>query len=260
MIKLQHRHRLWLLILSALILTLLAVFFSPIHQSRNFYDYADQRTILSIPNFWNVITNLPFALVGIIALKNVKKPETLTLEPTMRNAYLTMFWGLIAVCIGSGYYHLVPDAFSLMIDRIALSIVFMALYCIVLAEYISLSLGKRLLLPLIVYSTLSVVYWYITDITTGRGDMSAYVLVQVIPIIHLPVIIALFKAKFSHGRCYVFALVSYVISKWAESNDELLYELTNGFSGHSFKHLFAALGGYFVYWGLKKRQVLKKGR
>src|SRR5215468_7870367 len=32
----------------------------PILQDQNYHQFADQRTILGIPNFWNVVSNLPF--------------------------------------------------------------------------------------------------------------------------------------------------------------------------------------------------------
>ncbi len=32
----------------------------PISQDQNYHDFADQRTILGIPHFWNVVSNLPF--------------------------------------------------------------------------------------------------------------------------------------------------------------------------------------------------------
>jgi hypothetical protein len=31
------------------------------------HQFADQRTLCAIPNFWNVVSNIPFAIVGILA-------------------------------------------------------------------------------------------------------------------------------------------------------------------------------------------------
>jgi hypothetical protein len=36
----------------------------PILQDQSYHQFADQRTILGIPNFWNVVSNLPFLPVG----------------------------------------------------------------------------------------------------------------------------------------------------------------------------------------------------
>jgi hypothetical protein len=40
----------------------------PIPQDPSYHQFADQRTLLGIPNFWNVVSNLPFVLVGAIGL------------------------------------------------------------------------------------------------------------------------------------------------------------------------------------------------
>ncbi|MGC1960471.1 MAG: hypothetical protein WA683_22930, partial [Pseudolabrys sp.] len=40
----------------------------PISQNQNYHDFADQRTILGIPHFWNVVSNLPFIAVGAAGL------------------------------------------------------------------------------------------------------------------------------------------------------------------------------------------------
>ncbi|MCG7587479.1 ceramidase [Photobacterium sp. OFAV2-7] len=253
MTGISYANRLRLLLIIAIILAILTFYFSPITQSRNFYDYADQRAFLGLPNFLNVISNLPFLLVGTLGLKQFHTHHLNEIEPRIRFLYPSFFIGLVAAFFGSSYYHLAPNAFTLMVDRIPITIAFISLYCIVLSEYIKPVFGRRLFIPAAVYGVLSVVYWYATDVISGRGDLSAYVLVQVIPIIHLPLIIGLFKSPFSHGRYYLYALLAYVLSKWAESNDEQLYALLGGFSGHSVKHLLAALGGYMIYLGWIKR-------
>ena len=37
---------------------------APIPQDPSYHSFADTRTILGIPNFWNVISNAPFLFVG----------------------------------------------------------------------------------------------------------------------------------------------------------------------------------------------------
>lgn len=253
MARTERGDRIWLLILIAIILAALAFYFSPIRQSRNFYDYADQRVWLGIPNFCNVISNLPFLLVGILGLKRLTSFPTLALEPKISKIYFIFFSGLIAAFLCSSYYHLAPNAFTLMLDRIPITVTFIALYSIVLSEYVSIRLGQHLFYPAAVYGILSVIYWYTSDTISGRGDLSAYVLVQLIPVIHLPIIIWLFKPRFSHGGYYLYALLAYVLAKWAESNDEQLYSVLGVISGHSIKHLLAGLSGYLIYLGWRRR-------
>lgn len=239
-----------LLIVIALALGILAIYFSPIRQSRNFYDYADQRLLLGIPHFWNVVSNLGFLIVGIIGLRdNMRNP--LAINQSLSFAYQLFFISLIGAFLGSSLYHLSPGPFTLMIDRLPITIGFICLYCIVIAEYLSPTLGRTMLLPTLAYGVLSVIYWYMTDVIDGRGDMAPYVLVQLLPIIHIPLILWLYPNSHNPTRYYLYALGLYVLCKLAESNDDEIYELTSQVSGHCLKHILAALAGYCVYLGWK---------
>jgi hypothetical protein len=44
------------------------VLIPPISQDQDYHQFADQRTLLGIPNFWNVVSNLPFIAVGVSGL------------------------------------------------------------------------------------------------------------------------------------------------------------------------------------------------
>jgi hypothetical protein len=40
----------------------------PLLQDQSYHAFADQRTIFGVSNFWDVISNLPFAVVGLVGL------------------------------------------------------------------------------------------------------------------------------------------------------------------------------------------------
>jgi hypothetical protein len=44
----------------------------PIPQDQSYHQFADQRTIFGIPNFWNVVSNLPFLAVGAAGLRRFR--------------------------------------------------------------------------------------------------------------------------------------------------------------------------------------------
>jgi hypothetical protein len=44
------------------------IYLGPIAQDETYHSFADSRTIFGIPNFWNVISNLPFAFVGALGV------------------------------------------------------------------------------------------------------------------------------------------------------------------------------------------------
>jgi hypothetical protein len=41
----------------------------PISQDQSYHRFADQRTFFGVPNFWNVVSNLPFIAVGAVGLR-----------------------------------------------------------------------------------------------------------------------------------------------------------------------------------------------
>jgi hypothetical protein len=67
----------------------------PTPQDQSYHRFADGRTLLGIPNFWNVVSNLPFIAVGAVGLRQFyRHPETLML-----------FLGVFLTGFGSSYYH-----------------------------------------------------------------------------------------------------------------------------------------------------------
>jgi hypothetical protein len=54
--------------------TIVAAFLvKPMAQPLSYHDFADQRSWLGIPNFWNVFSNFPFLLVGLYGLSSLKR-------------------------------------------------------------------------------------------------------------------------------------------------------------------------------------------
>jgi hypothetical protein len=54
--------------------SLLALLFvPPIPQPQDYHRFADQQTVLGTPNFWNVVSNLPFIAVGAWGLQYFRR-------------------------------------------------------------------------------------------------------------------------------------------------------------------------------------------
>jgi hypothetical protein len=52
----------------------------PISQDQSYHQFADQRTLLGIPNFWNVVSNIPFIAIGAVGLRQFgRHPATILL-------------------------------------------------------------------------------------------------------------------------------------------------------------------------------------
>lgn len=161
---------------------------------------------------------------------------------------MTCFIGVALVSLGSGYYHLAPDNGTLVWDRLPMSIGFMALSVAVLANYVNPRLEKILLAPATILGLGSVIYWHYTD------DLRLYVLVQFLPLLMIPPVMLLFGATHKDRGYLLSALALYMVSKLAEHYDRAAFEGTGEIvSGHSLKHLLAALALFAVYWMLRRR-------
>ncbi len=127
----------------------------PIAQPLAYHRFADARTLLGLPNFWNVLSNLPFLLVGLAGLRWLLGHPGAS-ERVLRPAWLLLFAGVALVGLGSAWYHLAPSNGALVWDRLPMTLAFMALFSVVIGEHISLRLGRQALWPLLVAGVASV--------------------------------------------------------------------------------------------------------
>jgi len=227
----------------------------PIEQDIGYHIFVDQRALLGIPNFWNVISNIPFLLVGIMGLYSIFISQRIVFITELKIAYTLFFLGVSLVAFGSGYYHLWPDNASLVWDRLLMTIAFMALFSILIGEFTSTKLAKFTLWPLVAFGAFSVLYWYSTE-SSGEGDLRFYILVQFLPILVIPLILIFFKPKYTHTSGYWYLLSAYVLAKGLEHFDESINTILFSLSGHSLKHVVAALGIFFLLKAYNKRTLI----
>ncbi len=252
-IKFDLESKRQILLISIGLSLLIAIFFmQPIAQDQTYHQFSDQNTLLFIPNFWNVVSNLPFILVGILGLFAIHKQAIRGGLPELRAIYSVFFIGLIFTGFGSSYYHWNPNNASLVWDRLPMTISFMAFFTVILGENISTSFAKKIFYPLLTIGIFTVIYWIMTEMN-GVGDLRPYILVQFLPVIMIPLILWLYRSPFT-GQGYIVAvLIAYVIAKLLEHFDHEVLDILGIMSGHSIKHLVAALGTYFFYLALKQR-------
>jgi len=231
--------------------TIFGAFMAPkISQDLAYHHFADIRTLYSIPNFWNVLSNLPFIFVGLAGMVLAAKSSHTMLQE-LKPAYILFFIGITAVAFGSGYYHLWPSNQTLVWDRLPMTIGFMSIFAILIAEFISVKAGRTFFIPLVVIGIASVFYWDYTE-SINAGDLRFYGLVQFLPMLLIPLILLMYKPAFTHAGLYWAVLLAYGLAKIAEMGDQEAYELL-GLSGHSIKHLLAAAAPWMFYLALKKR-------
>jgi hypothetical protein len=231
-------------VLIAIALASLAIFaWPPIHQPLDYHRFADSRALFGLPNFWNVASNLPFVLVGIAGLAWLAAHVT-RVDRCLRAAWLVLFVGVVLVGLGSGWYHLAPGNATLVWDRLPMTLAFMAFFAIILGGHIDGKLARLSLWPLLAAGVASVLYWQRTD------DLRPYVLVQFLPVLLIPLIMLLYPRR-GTGPVWV-ALGCYVLAKLLELFDAQVFAALGGtISGHSLKHVAAAMGMWALLAGLK---------
>jgi hypothetical protein len=78
-----------------------------------------------------------------------------------------------------------------------------------------------------------------------------------IPLLTIPIVMILFHARYSHQWPLLVALGWYVLAKVSEANDRVMFVFSQGLvSGHTIKHLLAALGCFTILWMLQRRKPL----
>ena len=244
------------IIVAIVFITIIAVFsMDPIAQDPDYHNFADQRDIMNIPNFFDVISNLSFVIVGVMGMRLIGSGLATGGLPELQAVYMTFFVGVFLTGFGSAYYHFHPDNQTLLWDRLPMTIAFMALFSAIVGEYISSRIALKIFIPLLVSGIASVVYWHVSELN-GNGDLRAYVLVQFLPILLIPLILLLFDSRLN-GNKYIWGVIgAYAISKVMEFFDVPIYSALDVISGHSLKHLFAALATFIFYRALRNRQIL----
>ncbi len=244
-----------LLIFVAVAIAFVALLFPPIAQPLSYHNFADHRGWLGIPNFGDVVSNLPFAIVGVWGLIILLRPNAVKFsDPRKRWLYIVMFAGLILTAFGSAYYHLAPDNARLVWDRIPIMIVFMALLSAVIAERVSVVAGLALFPILQAAGIGSVLLWRASELR-GHGDLRFYASVQIYSILVL-LLILLLPAKYTRGYDFAVVVGFYVLAKILEETDKQVFALGHIVSGHTLKHLAAAAASYWILRMLQKRNFV----
>ncbi len=206
-------------------------------QNTAYHHFADTRTLWHIPNVANVLSNAPFVLValtGLVALRMMSVPRGVFIP------YATLFIAIGLTALGSAYYHWHPTTDRLVFDRLPMTLLFMTLLSIIIAELVTVRAGLTLFLPLLLLGIASILWWQHTE-RQGHGDLRLYGFVQFYPMICIPLLIGLFYTPTLNRPLLALAWMVgwYALAKICESFDAAIYSAID-ISGHTLKHLFSA--------------------
>jgi hypothetical protein len=134
-----------------------------------------------------------------------------------------------------------------------MTIGFAGLVTIIVAEFVSARAARMLLLPLLIVGFASVEYWAWTE-SRGVGDLRPYAIVQFLPMLMIPVILLTHKPVIGEARYFWWMLAFYVLAKLLEFFDADVFAFGDLISGHSLKHVAAAMTPTVFLYALISRR------
>ncbi|XBI22701.1 hypothetical protein VPH35_063693 [Triticum aestivum] len=194
-----------------------------------------------IPNTLNVISNIPFLSVGLTGLILCHYNSQAELW-----SWTLFFAGVTAVGVGSSYYHLYPNN---------MTIAFTSITAIFIIERVDDRAGTKSLAPLVIAGALCILYWSFFD------DLRPYAIIQFVPCIVIPVMAIVIPPMYTLAKILLFLffkLISgfYLLAKVEEAADKPIYRWAHDIvSGHTLKHLCAAMVPVFLTLMLAKRTI-----
>ena len=236
-------------------LCIVAAFLLPaVPQSLEYHHFADRRDLWGIANFLDVVSNLGFLIVGIAGLVIVFGGRAQFEFRSERWPYAVFFLGALLTALGSGYYHLAPDNESLFWDRLPMTIAFMGLVASQIVDRINIRAGLALLVPMLLLGAASVIYWQATE-RAGVGNVLPYGILQGYSVVIVLLLTMLSPSRYTRGNDLYWVFGWYVLSKLLETFDAEVLHLGSVVSGHTLKHIAAALAGCAVCYMLMHRTL-----
>jgi hypothetical protein len=252
-----HKQKIFLLALAAALPTTGIWFFEPIAQDKGYHCFADHRGFFGVPNFMDVVSNIGFVFVGVLGMWRLGQPSAAGWFHDPREGWVwrVIFLGVALTGIGSGYYHLDPTSPTLVWDRLPMTLVTTPIFAALVCERISVRGGLALLGPLVLAGMGSVAYWAWSE-AAGRGDLRPYALAQYLPLLLVPLVLGLFGARYTRAAGYLWAVGWYALAKLGEELDGRIFALGGLVSGHTLKHLLAAVALYGLLRMLELRRMV----
>jgi hypothetical protein len=242
------------------LLTAAAAFLLPaVPQPLDYHDFADQRDAFGISNFVDVVSSLAFLLAGLAGLFVVFSGRARFEFRSERWPYAVFFLGILLTAAGSAWYHLSPDNETLFWDRLPMTIAFMGLVSSQVVDRISVTAGLVLLGPMLLLGLASVVYWIVTE-RMGAGNVLPYALLQGYVVIVLLIKATLHRSRYTRASDLYFIFGWYVLAKLLEFLDAQVLAYSHVVSGHSLKHVAAAVAGFVACYMLTHRTLAEPDR
>jgi len=211
-----------------------------ISQDQSYHAFADRRSWGFMPNAADTLSNLAFVIAGAWGNWRLLSGRIALSGPSTRLPLAVFFTGVLMTGLTSGFYHLAPSDSRLVVDRLAMSVSFAAVLALLAADRVSWRMGLWSLWGLIFLAPLTVLIWAFS------GNLTPYAVLQFGGII-LIASLCWRPPLQARGFNFIGLLIFYGLAKIAEGLDHEFFEFTFGLiSGHSAKHILAALGVFVL--------------
>lgn len=227
---------LWLLaaVLGPILLTLPSHGLEALHPHG--HPFVDARMFWGIPNFMDVLSNVPLLLAGLLGVGVLQVRRGTQILPAVQLAMTVFFVGLMLTGLGSAWYHWAPDAQGLVLDRLGMAVTFAGALALAVSERVSVAAASVTLRMSLMVALLSAVMplshdnvWPWAVVQFGGMALMGWLSMQ------KPVAGAM-------GVRIGVLLALYAVAKLFELGDQAIFHATGELvSGHTLKHLVAAL-------------------
>jgi hypothetical protein len=235
----------WLALLALVAPWLAAALLPAVAQWQSYHDFADARPWLGLPHAFNVLSNLPFLVIGALGLWHLARAGV---DRRIALPYGLFFVGVLLTSFGSAWYHLDPRDATLVWDRLPIALGFAGLVAATLVDRVP----RRSALFSAAFASVavaSVLNWF------WGGNLVPYLAMQASFAGVALVATARVPSRFTRAHWLYGATALYGAAIACEKYDRAIEAWTSGgVSGHTLKHLLAALGLYVVYAMLRRRR------
>ncbi len=241
---------------------LLAVVLPPIAQPQSYHAFVDARSLLGVPNFWNTASNLAFVIVGFAGIALLTPARRLAAhfrDPAERLPYLAFFAAVALTGFGSAWYHLAPDDARLVWDRLPIALACAALPLALFADHDGDRYRRAVtagILPALGIGAVTVGWWAHTARDEGGGNLVPYFALQAYAVAATLWYLLARPPRYTRRNDLWVVIAIWGLARATEWLDAFLY--ANGWllSGHTLKHLLAALAAAWVLRMIRRREPL----
>ena len=218
--------------LFGLCLALISTFGPPLQQPALYHAFADQRALLGLPHALDVLSNLPFLLLGLFGMSRLRPIA----DTRWRGLYLLLCLGLLLTFLGSSAYHLAPADSGLIYDRLGMLVLFAAILGLATADRLGFAAAGTTLLGVVVGGGAALWAWRTND------NLLPWVVLQAGGMLLLAALACCRPLPGAHGFRLGLCVAWYALAKLCELYDGGLFHLSGEWlSGHSIKHLLSGL-------------------